>query len=94
MFQDDIFPPCSSGKPALSAEEWASGTNKDPLLVAFSSDGIKDVDPAKCQVVSHSCTVLEIILSIEVSLIQRLNDTLKYSGTSLLWTLWDLGNCP
>ena len=30
---------------------------------------------------------LEIVLSIEVSSIQRLNDALKYSGTSLLWTL-------
>ena len=32
---------------------------------------------------------LEIVLSIEVSSIQRLNDTLKYSGTSLLgpWKL-------
>ena len=37
---------------------------------------------------------LEIVLSIEVSSIQRLNDALKYSGISLLWTLWDLGNCP
>ena len=31
IFQEDIFPDCVSGKPALSADEWADGENKDPL---------------------------------------------------------------
>ena len=54
------------------------------------SDTLKSVGPLYC---GHFGT-LEIVLSIEMSSIQRLNDTLKYSGTSLLWTFWDLGNCP
>ena len=40
------------------------------------------VEPLYCE----HFGALEII---EVSSIQRLNDTLKYSGTSLLWTLWE-----
>jgi hypothetical protein len=39
MFQEDIFPACPSGEPALTAEEWISGTNKDPILMEFKSDG-------------------------------------------------------
>ena len=41
MFQDDIFPPFPSDEPALSAEEWASGQDKDPKLLAFTPDGIE-----------------------------------------------------
>ena len=43
MFQDDVFPPCPSGKPALTAEEWASGVDKDPLLVAFTKGGLVEL---------------------------------------------------
>ncbi|CAI8034341.1 Coronin-1A [Geodia barretti] len=39
MFQGDIFPACPSEEPALTAEEWISGTNKDPILMEFSSEG-------------------------------------------------------
>lgn len=41
MFQDDIFPPFPSDEPALSVEEWASGQDKDPKLLAFTADGIE-----------------------------------------------------
>lgn len=34
-FQDDIFPPCPSGEPALTAEEWIGGTDADPKLKSF-----------------------------------------------------------
>lgn len=34
-FQDDIFPPCPSGEPALTAEEWLDGTDADPKLKSF-----------------------------------------------------------
>ena len=53
---------------------------------------------------------LKTVLSIEVSSIQSLDNTLELRSTletvgqiilevtalrsSLLWTLWDLGNCP
>jgi coronin-1B/1C/6 len=30
MFQDDIFPDCFSGEPALTADEWLSGKNGEP----------------------------------------------------------------
>ena len=39
MFQGDIFPACPSEEPALTAEEWISGTDKDPILMEFSSEG-------------------------------------------------------
>ena len=35
MFQSDIFPACPAGEPALSAEEWESGVDKDPILMEF-----------------------------------------------------------
>ena len=40
MFQEDIYPPCEAGIPALSAEEWASGENKPPVLVILTKDGL------------------------------------------------------
>eukprot|EP01118_Nematostelium_gracile_P018723 TRINITY_DN8435_c0_g1_i1.p1 TRINITY_DN8435_c0_g1~~TRINITY_DN8435_c0_g1_i1.p1 ORF type:complete len:699 (+),score=174.45 TRINITY_DN8435_c0_g1_i1:148-2244(+) len=32
-FQEDLFPPTASSTPALKAEEWESGSNKDPILI-------------------------------------------------------------
>ena len=43
MFQDDIYPPCESGTPALTGEEWASGVTKPPRLLVFSAEGAKDI---------------------------------------------------
>ena len=43
-FQDDLYPPCPAGKPALAAEEWFAGKNCDPMLVAFSGTGLKEVE--------------------------------------------------
>lgn len=40
MFQEDIYPPCDAGIPALSADEWASGQNKPPVLVTITKDGL------------------------------------------------------
>ena len=57
MFQDDIYPPTFSGEAAQSAEDWLSGQNKDPLLMAFSADGLKELGPKESQVVS-TCTLL------------------------------------
>ena len=54
MFQDDIFPPCFSGVPALSVEEWASGVDKDPRLVAFSANGLSDVGAKEGQKVAEA----------------------------------------
>ena len=57
MFQDDIYPPTFAGKAAHSAEEWISGQNKDPLLIAFSGDGLKELSAADSQVVSSCCII-------------------------------------
>ena len=35
MFQADIFPACPAGEAALSADEWASGVDKDPIMMEF-----------------------------------------------------------
>ena len=40
MFQEDIYPPCFAGVPALSADEWLAGANKNPVLVPFTKDGL------------------------------------------------------
>lgn len=39
MFQSDIFPPCPSEEPALTAEEWIGGVDKDPKLKPFGPEG-------------------------------------------------------
>lgn len=36
MFQEDIYPPCPAGVPALTADEWVGGTNKDPVLMKIN----------------------------------------------------------
>jgi len=41
VFQSDIFPDAPIGKPSLQAQEWISGSNKDPILGSL--------DPAKRQ---------------------------------------------
>merc|ERR1719192_2899743 len=35
VFQEDIYPDCYAGKPALSADEWLQGGNKDPILCSM-----------------------------------------------------------
>ena len=45
MFQSDIYPPTFAGVPALSAEEWAGGANKDPILIAFTAKGLEELSP-------------------------------------------------
>ena len=44
MFQEDIYPNCASVKPALSADEWAAGNNKDPVTMSLDPDERKDDD--------------------------------------------------
>merc|ERR1719273_1193344 len=39
VFQEDIYPDVAAGKPALSADEWLAGENKEPVL--------KSMDPEK-----------------------------------------------
>ncbi len=51
MLQDDIFKTCYAPKPALSADEWISGVDKDPVLYEYTRDGLVELPPAKCQVV-------------------------------------------
>jgi hypothetical protein len=49
MFQKDIFPPVPAGKPAMTADEWLSGTTKPPVMVEFTKDGLKDCKPGEGQ---------------------------------------------
>jgi len=49
-FQKDLYPPCISSTPALSAEEWFSGKDKNPIMMqmtAESGDGSTDRDFVK-----------------------------------------------
>ena len=35
MFQEDIFPATASSTASLSADEWISGLNRDPILISL-----------------------------------------------------------
>ena len=62
MFQDDIFPPTFAGNPALSADDWISGQNKDPLLVSFSANGLTELSASDSQVVSSYMSSAYVLL--------------------------------
>jgi len=44
MFQDDIYPPTASSCPSLTADEWISGQNREPILISLK-DGIISQSP-------------------------------------------------
>lgn len=44
VFQEDIYPDTFAGKPALSADEWLEGNNKDPVLATMDPDKKEDDD--------------------------------------------------
>ena len=35
VFHDDIFPPTASAIPSLTADEWISGQNREPILISM-----------------------------------------------------------
>merc|ERR1711951_50033 len=43
-FQEDIYPQCPSTKPALTADEWISGSNAEPCTMNMDPDERKDED--------------------------------------------------
>eukprot|EP01097_Dermamoeba_algensis_P006258 TRINITY_DN3919_c0_g2_i1.p1 TRINITY_DN3919_c0_g2~~TRINITY_DN3919_c0_g2_i1.p1 ORF type:complete len:891 (-),score=211.28 TRINITY_DN3919_c0_g2_i1:215-2857(-) len=43
LFQEDIFPPCASGEPALNAAEWFSGKTSGPKTKSLKPAGAKSV---------------------------------------------------
>jgi hypothetical protein len=40
LFQEDIYPPTAAPTPSLSADEWLSGLNRDPILLPLQSTQI------------------------------------------------------
>jgi len=44
VFQEDIYPDCYAGKPALSADEWLNGANKDPIKCSMDPEKASDND--------------------------------------------------
>jgi len=44
VFQADIFPDAYAGKPALTAEEWAKGANKPPILMSLDPSVRQDLN--------------------------------------------------
>ena len=61
MLQDDIFKTCYAPVSALSASEWASGVDKDPILMKYTRDGLVQMSEKESQVVSQQ--LQEVILS-------------------------------
>jgi len=41
LFQEDLYPDTQADVPALTADEWWTGTNADPILVPMNSEGIQ-----------------------------------------------------
>jgi len=44
-FADDIFIPCSSDEPSLSADEWLSGSNADPKTISLQGGYVEREKP-------------------------------------------------
>jgi len=44
VFQADIYPDAFAGKPALSAEEWTNGQNKNPILMSLDPTVRQDLN--------------------------------------------------
>eukprot|EP00483_Globobulimina_turgida_P001951 UN01953 len=44
IFQEDIYPDTYAGKPALSADEWLNGENKDPIQISMDPEKKEDYD--------------------------------------------------
>ena len=41
LFQEDLYPDTLADVPALTADDWWSGTNADPILVPMSQQGVE-----------------------------------------------------
>ncbi|XP_065333735.1 coronin-2B-like isoform X3 [Cloeon dipterum] len=41
QFQEDLFPDTAAAKPGLTADEWASGRNKQPILMSMKTGDVK-----------------------------------------------------
>lgn len=45
IFHEDIFPPTASAVPSLTADEWISGQNRDPILISLKDRHIVNDPP-------------------------------------------------
>ncbi|XP_059478903.1 coronin-1A-like isoform X2 [Neocloeon triangulifer] len=43
QFQEDLFPDTAAAKPGLTADEWASGRNKSPVLMSMKTGDVRGV---------------------------------------------------
>jgi len=77
VFQEDIYPQCSSTKPALTADEWASGSNADPNTMNMDPDERKEDDGGDVQF-SKKATYDEVVAeNMELKkLVKQLQDEL------------------
>lgn len=58
LFQEDLYPDTLADVPALTAEDWFSGTNADPILVPMSQQGV-EIKKAEDLVVQKKSNVLD-----------------------------------
>jgi len=58
LFQEDLYPDTLADVPALTADDWWSGTNADPILVPMSEQGV-EVKKAEDLVVQKKSNVLD-----------------------------------
>ena len=60
LFQEDLYPDTLADVPAITADEWWSGTNADPILVPVSESGVQVQGTQLTVVCVVTMTTLEI----------------------------------
>eukprot|EP00484_Ammonia_sp_Unknown_P019886 CAMPEP_0197026456 /NCGR_PEP_ID=MMETSP1384-20130603/6533_1 /TAXON_ID=29189 /ORGANISM="Ammonia sp." /LENGTH=460 /DNA_ID=CAMNT_0042455121 /DNA_START=158 /DNA_END=1540 /DNA_ORIENTATION=+ len=71
VFQEDIFPPCVSGKPGLSADEWSAGNNADPPTMSMDPDDRKDMEDGDDEVQFTKQATYDDVVAENMQLKQR-----------------------
>jgi len=66
LFQEDLYPDTLADIPAITADDWWSGTNADPILVPMSEQGV-EVKKAEDLVVQKKSNVLDKPVSHKTS---------------------------
>ncbi|ETO31192.1 Coronin [Reticulomyxa filosa] len=79
IFQKDIFPDAYAHVASLSAEEWLSGQNKDPVLMSMDPKNSKDPKPST----STSSSVLSVSSSSAQSDLLNENERLRSENREL-----------
>ena len=54
LFQEDLYPDTLADVPAVTADDWWSGTNADPIVVPVTEKGVQQKGAVRER---HSCEI-------------------------------------